>query len=141
LVGRFYGQCAPGARLWTLRFEPDKAINDFVSFRLGRGPRRTMNLRPGQALTWLLRPGTVRSHEPGFRQVPGDPSTRSSAPVAYLTTTPLSIAISQDSEPHIFRVDARLALAAAIGDAANCAPVATELRALTYFNGGPPPTP
>jgi hypothetical protein len=138
-VGRFYGRCAPGARFWTLRFVADNPVNDFVFYRLGRGPRRTVNLRPGQALTWRLRPGTFRSHEPGFRQVPGDPMTRSSAPVAYLTTTPLSIVISQGSEPRIFLIDVRIALAAAIS--ANCAPVATHLQALTYFNGRPPLTP
>ncbi len=136
LVGRFEGRCAPGARWWTLRFAADKAINDFVAYRLGRGPRRTVDLRPGQAVTWRLRPGAFRSHEPGFRQVPGDPITRSSAPVAYLTTTPLSIVIGQGSEPHIFRVDARLALAAAIGDRTDCALIDSRLRVLTYFNGG-----
>lgn len=141
LVGRFEGRCPPGAGRWMLRFVAGKAINDFISYRLGRGPRRTVNLRPAQALTWRLRPGTFRSHEPGFRQVPGDPTTRSSRRVAYLTTTPLRIVISQGSEPQIFRVDARLALAAAIDDTTSCALIDSRLRVLTYLNGGQPQVP
>ncbi|MGH2910341.1 MAG: hypothetical protein ACRDK8_13735 [Solirubrobacteraceae bacterium] len=134
LVGRFEGRCVPGARRWTLRFIDDTGINDFVYYRFGSGPRRKVNLRSSGTLTWRLRPGAFRSHEPA------DPLTNTSA-TTVSTTTPLSAVIIQGSEPHIFRLDVTLALASAIGDTSHCAPVASSLRALTYFNGGQPAIP
>lgn len=124
----------PGARRWTLRFIDDTGINDFVYYRFGSGPRRKVNLRSSGTLTWRLRPGAFRSHEPA------DPLTNTSA-TTVSTTTPLSAVIIQGSEPHIFRLDVTLALASAIGDTSHCAPVASSLRALTYFNGGQPAIP
>lgn len=51
---------------------------------------------------------------------------------------PLSILLSQGSEPYILRVDARIALAAATGDTTICTPIDAHLSEFTYFNGGRP---
>ena len=71
---------------------------------------------------------------------PGDPISRSPA-ATIRTTTPLRIVISQGSEPHVYRVDAQLALAAAIGNTTDCALVASAVTTVTYFNGGAASTP
>lgn len=132
-VGRFFGRCAPGSPQWRLRFVNDAGADDLVISGSGK-TRRKADVRPGAALTWELTPGKFRSHEPS------DPLTNNPA-ATVLTTAPLSLVIIQGTEPHIYRIDAEIALAAAIGDTVDCAPVSTTLRALTYFNGGQPSTP
>lgn len=134
MVGRFDGRCAPGARWWKLRFVDDTGVDDLVYSALGHGRLRRVDVRPGDALTWRLAPGAYRSHEPA------DPLTNNPE-TTVVSTLPLRLTISQGSEPHFFRIDARIALAAAIGDTTNCALVATQLRALSYFNGGQPSIP
>jgi hypothetical protein len=128
VVGSFYGRCADGASRWTLTFVADRSANDLVDYRLGTGRVHRANVVPGGKLAWSLTPGAFRSREPAD-PISGHPST------SVLTTTPLNAVISQGTEPHIFRVDVHLALAAAIDGTADCAPVSTQLRALTYFNG------
>jgi hypothetical protein len=130
-VGRFFGRCAPGARSWTLRFvaEPGSASDEV--YELGPGQRqRRIQLDPGAGITWQLRPGAFSSREPA------DPQTHTPG-ATVRTTAPLHLVIEQGTEPHTFRVDVRLALAAALGDATACAPVSSQVQALTYFNGGP----
>ena len=129
-VGRFFGRCPQGARSWTLRFvaEPGTASDEVYEL----GPRvRRVQVDPGAAITWHLRSGAFRSREPA------DPLSHALA-ATLLTTAPLQLVIEQGTEPHIYRVDIRLALAAAIGDTADCAPVNSQIRALTYFNGTVP---
>lgn len=130
-VGRFYGRCAPGARRWILRFVDDAGADDFVHYTFGRRASRWIDVRPSATLSWQLRPGAARSREPA------DPLTNHPATIVP-TTMPLDIVISQGTEPHIYRVEVHLALAAAIGDTAHCALVSSQLRAFTYFNGGAP---
>jgi hypothetical protein len=129
-VGRFYGRCALSEHQWTLQFVADPVANDVVVYRIGGDHARRAQVPPRGVLTWHLKPGAFRSRQPS------DPLTRSPA-ATVRTTMPLSLEISQGTEPHTFRVDAQIALAAAIGDTTNCALVSSRLTALTYFNGGP----
>jgi hypothetical protein len=130
-VGRFTGRCAQGEKRWTLRFAPDPVTaTDVIVYAFGSGPRHSTALNPGQALTWQLASGAARTREPA------DPLSHHGA-TTVSTTEPLHMTISQGTEPHAFRVDVTLALASAIGDTADCAPVASTLRAETYFNGVP----
>jgi hypothetical protein len=133
-VGEFKGRCAQGADAWTLRFVDDTGVNDRVYEERAGRLDRPVDVRPGGALTWHLVPGVRRSYEP--------PDPLSNNPARTVpSTTPLTLIIEQGSEPHIFRVDATIALAAAIGDTTNCALVSSAVRALTYFTGGGPATP
>jgi hypothetical protein len=129
-LGRFYGRCALTEHEWTLEFVADPVANDLVVYRIGSGPPHRAQVPPHGALTWHLRPGAFRSRQPP------DPLTRRPASTVR-TTLPLTLQISQGTEPHTFRVDAQIALAAAIGDTTNCALVSSRLTALTYFSGGP----
>lgn len=84
-------------------------------------------------LVWRLAPGQFTSHEPA------DPATR--FPAATLkTTTPVSLDIKQATEPHIYRVNIRFAVAAATGDTTHCALISTSLNATTYYPRGQPPS-
>jgi hypothetical protein len=65
---------------------------------------------------------------------PGDPRW------TIKTTAPLSLDISQGTEPHIFRVHIAFAVAAAIGDTTDCALIASSMNATTYYPGGQPPS-
>ena len=133
-VGRMYGRCKPGDRRWTIEFAPSNAATDSVTYRIGSARAKTVNTGPGQrALVWRLAPGEFTSHEPS------DPTIRSLA-TTIKTTAPLSVNISQGTEPHIYRVDIRFAVAAAIGDTTDCALISTSLHATTYYPGGQPPS-
>lgn len=129
-LGRFFGRCALSEHQWTLQFVATPVANDLVNYRIGSGRTQRANVPPGGVLTWHLTPGAFRSRQPS------DPLTHSPA-ATVPTTMPLTLEISQGTEPHTFRVDAQIALAAAIGDTTNCALVSSRLTALTYFNGGP----
>jgi hypothetical protein len=130
-VGRFYGRCPLGAKQFTLTFIAAPNADDGVAYRLGSGPPRTVDVRPRARLTWHLTPRVFTSRQPT------DPVTKSpGGPIP--TTMPLKLTISQGTEPHIYRVDATIALASAIGDTADCALVASKLSAFTYYNGGAP---
>jgi hypothetical protein len=131
-LGRFYGRCALGEHQWTLEFVADRVADDLVTYRLGSAHQRRVDVRPQGSVTWHLRPAVFESRQPA------DPVTRSPA-TTIRTTTPLNVVITQGTEPHTFRLDAQIALAAAIGDTANCALVSSQLHAATYFNGGQPP--
>jgi hypothetical protein len=128
-VGRFLGRCPAGAPSWTLRFvaEPKTASDEVYDLRPGSPVRRTQ-VDPGATLSWHLQPRAVTSRE--------GPDPVSHSPAATVRTTALlHVVIEQGTEPHIFRVEVRLALAAASDGTANCAPVNAEVQALTYFNG------
>lgn len=127
-VGRFIGQCPPAAHSWTLRFvaEPGTASDEVYEL----GPRVwRRQLDPGAAITWQLWPRAFTS-----RQAP-DPQSHTPA-ATVRSTVPLHLVIEQGTEPHTFRVEVRLALAAALGGTGACAPIGTQITALTYFNGG-----
>jgi hypothetical protein len=130
-VGRIYGTCKPGAPRWPIRFIVTAGANDFVTYRVGGGRPRTVNLDPGRTLTLQLVPGQYKSRQPP------DPATHFPAQTIK-TTAPVSLSINQGSEPHIYRVDLTFALAAAIGDTSNCALVSSTMRAFTYYPGGQP---
>jgi hypothetical protein len=141
-VGRIYGRCAPGARRWTITFTGSTAT-DSVTYRIGSGRTRTLEVgegvpaaQGGPALTLELVPGQFRSHEPA------DPSVRfmPARATTLKTTKPVLLNITQGTEPHIYRVKIRLALAAAIGDTTDCALISSSLTATTYYPGGQPPS-
>lgn len=100
---------------------------------MGRGHARHIGVQPGGSFTWRLAPGAFTSIQPGD-PLSHFPGTR------IRTTLPMTVTIVQGSEPHVFRVDARLALAAAIGDSTDCALVSSALTARTYYPGGQPPS-
>jgi hypothetical protein len=131
-VGRLFGRCPQGAHSWTLSFVAEPGTASDEVYELGSRTRaRRVQVDPGGAITWHLRSGAFRSREPA------DPLSHALA-ATLRTTAPLHLVIEQGTEPHIYRVDVRLALAAAIGDTAGCAPVNTQVQALTYFNGTVP---
>jgi hypothetical protein len=121
-VGRIYGRCRPGDRRWTIEFAPDNVATDSVTYRIRAGRPRTVNTRPSRrALTWRLVPDQFNSHEPA------DPLTHFPA-TTIKTTAPVSLDITQGTEPHIYRVNVRFAVAAAIGNTSNCALISTRLH-------------
>ncbi len=132
-VGRIYGRCRPGDPRWTIEFAPSNVATDSVTYRIGSARPRTKNSGPGQqAFTWRLVPGQFTSHEPI------DPTSRSLASTIR-TTAPISLNISQGTEPHIYRVKIRFAVAATIDGTTDCALISTRLDATTYYPGGQPP--
>lgn len=137
-VGRIYGRCKPGDRRWTIEFAAaPNAATDSVTYHIGSARPRTVNINPGNApLTWRLVPGQFTSHEPADPVSSFSPLTAA----AIKTTQPISIDITQGTEPHIFRVKIRLAVAAAIGDTTNCALISSTVNATTYYPGGQPPS-
>jgi hypothetical protein len=133
-VGRIYGRCRPGDRRWTIEFVASNVATDSVTYRIGSARPRTVDSGPGQqTFTWRLAPGKFTSHEPA------DPTARYLA-AAIKTTAPVSLDTTQGTEPHIFRVNIKFAVAAAIGDTPDCALIATTLTAATYYTGGQPPS-
>ena len=106
---------------------------DLVTYRIGSARPRTINPGPRQqALTWRLIPGRFTSHEPA------GPISRSLA-TTIKTSAPISLNISQGTEPHIYRVNIRFAVAAADDGTTDCALISTSLDATTYYTGGQPP--
>jgi hypothetical protein len=132
-VGRIYGRCSPVERRWTIRFVADANAGDEVTYRVGSARSHSLEIAPGQALTVRLAPNRSITH------VPPDPVWRSPAQTLE-TTVPVVLDISQGTEIHIYRVQAKLAVDAAIGDTADCALVSTSLDATTYYPGGQPPS-
>ncbi|MGI8413592.1 MAG: hypothetical protein ACR2LV_09020 [Solirubrobacteraceae bacterium] len=132
-VGRIYGRCKPGDRVWTIEFAAaPQTATDSVTYRIGSARPRAVETGPGrETLTWRLVPGRVTSDESADR-VSGFPAT------TIKTTQPITIDIRQATEPHVFVVRARLAVAAAIGDTTNCALVSSRVNATTYYPGGQP---
>jgi hypothetical protein len=142
-VGRIYGRCEPGAPHWTITFTGAPTATDLVTYRIGAARARTMEIGQGvpaaqgrSELTLRLVPGQFTSREsadPSIRFMPANATTLK-------TTEPISLDITQGTEPHVYRVKIRLALAAAIGDTTDCALVSSRLTATTYYPGGQPPS-
>ena len=131
-VGRIYGRCDPADRRWTIKFSNDAPATDGVTYRIGTGRSQMVAVDPGEVLVWKLVPSRYTSHEPA------DPISRFPA-ATIKTTAPVALQIIQGSEPHIYRVAIRFAVAAAIGDTTDCALISSSLSAMTYYPGGQPP--
>lgn len=135
-LGAFEGRCPRRARTWTLRFvaDPDTAT-ETVAYRVGTSARRTVNIDPGQALTFHLIPNATRTHEPADRFVPPPGQGRGLATAMMVpTTVPLQVIIYQATEPQTLRADARLALATIGGESGQCILVGSSITAYTYPN-------
>jgi hypothetical protein len=131
-IGRLSGRCQPGEAHFTIEFIAAPAATDSVTYRVGSARPRTVNLNPGKTLVWRLAPRKFTTHEPAD-PISGSPAT------TIKTTAPITLTISQGTEPHIFRADMRFTVAAAIGGTANCALISSRLSATTYYPGGQPP--
>jgi hypothetical protein len=135
-LGTFEGRCPRGARSWTLRFTvPASTATDTVSYRVGTGVRRTVNVEPGHAISFHLVPNATRTHEPADRFVPpvGQGHGRAAA-TSVPTTAPVQAAIYQGTEPQTLRADVRLALTAIGGESGRCVLVGSAVNAYTYPN-------
>jgi hypothetical protein len=134
-LGTFEGRCPRGARSWTLRFVVDVGATDTVSYRVGTGARRTVNVDPGNAITFHLVPAATKTHEPADRFVPPLGQGRGLATAMMVpTTAPLQVIIYQGTEPQTLRADVRLALATIGGESGQCVLVGTSVNAYTYPN-------
>jgi hypothetical protein len=133
-LGTFEGRCPRGARSWTLRFVDDAGATDTVSYRVGTGARRTVNV--GNAITFHLVPDTTRTHEPADRFVPpiGQGRGRANA-MSVPTTAPIDAVIYQGTEPQTLRADVHLALSSIGGESGHCVLVGSTVSAYTYPNG------
>jgi hypothetical protein len=138
-LGTFEGRCPRGARSWTLRFVVDvAAATDTVSYRVGAGAVRTVNINPGNALTFHLMPDATKTHEPADRFVPPPGQGRGLAMAMVVpTTAPLQVSIYQGTEPQTLRADVRLALATIGGESGQCVLVGSSVNAYTYPNSSP----
>jgi hypothetical protein len=133
-VGRIYGRCKRGDPRWTIRFEASQIATDRITYRVGSGRSRTVSTEPHlQALTWMLTPGRFPTREPA------DPAIQFPA-TTIKTTEPISLDITQGTEPHFYRVKIRFAVASALGDTNDCALVSSSVTATTYYTGGQPPS-
>jgi hypothetical protein len=130
-VGRIYGHCHPGDPRRTITFLNDSPATDGIVYRADTGRPRTVSIDPGHTLTLKLAAGQFISHEPA------DPTSRFPAQTLK-TTVPISLDITHGSEPHIYRVNVRFAVAAAIGDTTDCALISSTMSADTYYAGGQP---
>jgi hypothetical protein len=135
-LGTFEGRCPRGARSWTLRFVVDNGeATDTLSYRIGTTTRRTVNVDPGNAITFHLAPNLTRTHEPADRFVPPLGQGRGlSAPTSVPTTAPLQALIYQGTEPQTLRADVRLALTTIGGESGQCVLVGSTVNAYTYPN-------
>ena len=132
-LGTFKGRCPRGARSWTLRFVDNAEANETVSYRVGTGPRLTVNVNPGNAVTFRLVPNATMTHEPGFVPPVGQARGRSKA-ASVPTTAPLRALIYQATEPQTLRDGVRLALATIGGESGQCVLVGSTVKAYTYPN-------
>jgi hypothetical protein len=136
-LGTFEGRCPRGARSWTLRFvgDPDTAT-DTVSYRVGTSARRTVNINPGNPLTFHLIPNATKTHEPPDRFVPplGQAGRGLATAMMVPTTAPLQVIIYQGTEPQELLADVRLALATIGGASGECVLVGSSVNAYTYPN-------
>jgi hypothetical protein len=134
-LGTFKGRCPRGARSWTLRFVVDNAeANETVSYRVGARPRRTVNVNPGNAITFRLVPNATMTHEPADRFVPPGQGRGRSKATSVPTTAPLRALIYQATEPQTLRDDVRLALSTVGGESGQCVLVGSTVKAYTYPN-------
>jgi len=111
------------------------AATDTVSYRVGTGGRRTVNVDPGSSITFRLVQNTTRTHEPADRFVPplGQGRGRTAA-TSVPSTEPLQATIYQGTEPQTLRADIRLALSTIGGESGQCVLVGSTLNAYTYPN-------
>lgn len=137
--GTFQGRCPRDARLWTLRFVVDAAAaTDTLSYRIGTSHRRTVNVDPGNTITFHLIPNATRTREPADRFVPPLGQGRGLANAMMVPTTqPLQVIIYQGSEPQTLRADVSLALATIGGESGQCVLVGSTVGAYTYPNSRP----
>lgn len=134
-LGTFQGRCPRSAQSWTLRFVSDNAeATDTVSYRIGTRPRRTVNVNPGNAITFRLVPGASSTHEPADRHIPAGQGRGRSKATSVPTTAPLRAVIYQATEPQTLRADVQLALTTAGGESGQCVLVGSTARAYTYPN-------
>lgn len=134
-LGTFEGHCPRGGASWRLRFMPVGAT-ETISYRVGTGVRRTVNVEPGSAVTFRLVPGAARTHEPAFVPPRGQPRGLTGARTVP-TTAPLQATIYQATEPQTLRANVRLGLTAIGGESGQCVPVGTTVNAYSYPNSRP----
>lgn len=134
-LGTFEGRCPRGAHTWTLRFVATGAATDTVSYRVGTGGRRTVNVNPGKSIAIHLVPDATRTHEPANPFVPpiGQGRGRAKA-MSVSTTAPIQALIYQGTEPQTLRADVHLALATIGGESGQCVLVGSTINAYTYPN-------
>ncbi len=132
----FVGRCPRGARSWNLRFVATGEATETLSYRVGTGASRTVNVEPAAAIAIHLVPDAARTHEPADRFVPPVGQGRGVATAMSVpTTTPLHAQIYQATEPQTLRADVDLALSTVGGESGQCALVGSTVHANTYFNG------
>lgn len=133
-LGTFEGRCPQDAHSWTLRFVVDTAeATETVSYRVGAGARRSVNVQPGNAITLQLVPNATRTHEPAFVPPAGQPRGLTGA-TSVPTTAPFEVLIYQATEPQTLRADVHLALAANYDSTGQCALVGSTVNAYAYSN-------
>jgi hypothetical protein len=134
-LGAFRGRCPASAPSWEVRFLADAGATDTVSYRVGTGRRRTVNINPGGVITFRLVPRATRTREPADRFVPpiGQGRGRATA-MAVPTTQRLQITLYQGTEPQTLRADVSLALATIGGESGQCVLVGSNVDAYTYPN-------
>jgi hypothetical protein len=104
-LGTFEGSCPRGARSWTLRFVVDIAATDTVSYRVGTRARRTVNINPGNALTFHLIPDATKTHEPADRFVPPLGQGRGLTTAMMVpTTAPLQSSSTRAPNPRLYEL-------------------------------------
>jgi hypothetical protein len=134
-LGTFEGRCPRGARVWLLRFIDNQEATDTVSYRVGTGARRTVNVNPSRSITVQLVPGATTTHEPADRFVP--PVGQGRGPAA-ATSVPSTVALDaliyQGTEPQTLRADIHLALTTIGGESGQCVLVGSTVSAYTYPN-------
>lgn len=134
-LGTFEGRCPRGARSWMLRFVDDEDATDTISYRVGSGPRRTVNVDPGNSISLQFVPNATRTHEPADRFVPPVGQGRGLAKATSVpTTAPLEALIYQGTEPQTLRADIHLALTTIGGESGQCVLVGSAVNAYTYPN-------
>ena len=143
-LGRFEGRCPRGARTWSLRFVNADQATDTISYRVGTGTSREVNVEPGGSIAVRLVPNATRTREPADRFVPPAGQGRGLVRATSVTTTePLEALIYQGTEPQTLRADVHLALTTTGGESGQCALVGSTINAYTYPNyssrlgGGP----
>jgi hypothetical protein len=111
----------------------DEEATETVSYRVGNGARRIVNVNPGHAITIQLVPNVARTHEPAFVPPIGQPRGRTTA-TTVPTTAPLEALIYQATEPQTLRADIHLALSTIGGESGRCVLVGSAVNAYTYPN-------
>jgi hypothetical protein len=134
-LGRFEGRCPRGARIWSLRFVNADQATDTISYRVGTGTRREVNVDPGNSIVVRLAPNATRTHEPADRFVaPAGQGRGLARATSVPTTEPLEALIYQGTEPQTLRADVHMALATIGGESGQCVLVGSTINAYSYPN-------